>query len=169
MQQKCAVLSLDHVSFCSLMPHFCFRGIKWKNVVLVLRLIPKCLEMAVLHKLCLAVLLIHTKRSKIKNNEEGKASTCKRKDNQWGKTQFPTCWNSSANKIDHKIRTTVLGLTCSLPSSCCLILHSKLTTSHNNSSQQYSCFPIYHLILWQWWTRFELSSMAYVCLSQDTV
>lgn len=149
MQQKCAVLSFDHVSFYSLILHFCFRGIKCKNVVLVLRFIPKCLEMAVLHKLCLAVLLVHTQSSKIQNNEEGKASICKRKDNQWGKTQFPACWNSSANKIDHKIRTTVIGLTCCLPSSWCLILHSKLITSPSSSSQQYSCSPIYHLIMWQ--------------------
>lgn len=46
--------------FCSFTPHLCFWGITLKNVVLVLRFIPKFLEMAVLHKLCLVVLLVHT-------------------------------------------------------------------------------------------------------------
>lgn len=72
MQQKCAVLSHNHVSFCSLTPHLCFRGITCKNVVLVLRFIRKCLEMAVLHKLCLAVLLVHIQSSKIENMKRGK-------------------------------------------------------------------------------------------------
>lgn len=52
------------------------------NVVLVLGFIPNCLDVAILRSLCLAMLLVHTQRRKIQNNEEEKNSICKRKDNQ---------------------------------------------------------------------------------------